>query len=77
MEINLVHILNFENKLNNMELAKSLISYPYELIGKKDYINRDVNNEPKTGVLFTNFIIKTINRKAKKYIIAETILIKS
>ena len=34
--------------------------------GKKDYINRGALAEPKTGVLFTEFIEKTVARKQKR-----------
>jgi len=33
---------------------------------KKDYINRSSLNEPKEGVLFRDFITKTVERKAKR-----------
>lgn len=34
--------------------------------GKKDYINRLISSEPKTGVLFSEFIHQTVSRKAKR-----------
>ncbi len=34
--------------------------------GKKDYINRSILSEPKTGVKFSDFITVTVNRKAKR-----------
>lgn len=34
---------------------------------KRDYINPFSQNEPKTGVLFSNFILQTVNRKAKRF----------
>lgn len=34
--------------------------------GKKDYINNLITSEPKTGVLFVDFINQTISRKAKR-----------
>jgi len=37
-----------------------------EVAGKRDYINRFNLNEPKQGVLFRDFIILTVNRKAKR-----------
>ncbi len=33
---------------------------------KKDYVNYSAQVEPKTGVLFTDFISKTIDRKARR-----------
>lgn len=33
---------------------------------KRDYINKLVESEPKTGVLFTNFINQTVTRKSKR-----------
>src|SRR3989304_2453989 len=35
-------------------------------LGKKDYINDLITTEPKTGVLFSDFITQTIFRKAKR-----------
>lgn len=32
---------------------------------KKDYVNRTALSEPKTGVLFSDFIAKTIARKSR------------
>jgi len=37
-----------------------------DLSGKRDYINRLIESEPKTGVLFTDFINQTVIRKAKR-----------
>lgn len=34
--------------------------------GKRDYINRLILSEPKTGVLFTDFIEQTLAKKAKR-----------
>jgi len=34
--------------------------------GKRDYINRLIQSEPKTGVLFVDFIDQTVLRKAKR-----------
>ena len=34
--------------------------------GKRDYINRLIQSEPRTGVLFTEFITQTVARKAKR-----------
>jgi len=34
--------------------------------GKRDYINRLIQSEPKTGVLFTDFIAQTVERKSKR-----------
>lgn len=34
--------------------------------GKRDYINRLIQSEPKTGVLFVDFIQQTVDRKAKR-----------
>jgi integrase len=34
--------------------------------GKKDYINRVIQSEPKTGVLFRDFIIDTVAKKARR-----------
>ena len=39
---------------------------------KKDYINRIVQSEPKTGVLFSEFIKQTVERKAKRMSISYT-----
>jgi len=33
---------------------------------KRDYINKLIQNEPKTGVLFSEFVKDTIDRKAKR-----------
>jgi integrase len=33
---------------------------------RKDYINRSIRNEPREGVLFRDFVIKTITKKAKR-----------
>lgn len=37
-----------------------------DITGKRDYINRLIQSEPKTGVLFTDFIQQTVDRKAKR-----------
>jgi len=37
-----------------------------DISGKRDYINRLILSEPKTGVLFTDFIGQTVIRKAKR-----------
>jgi len=37
-----------------------------DLSGKRDYINRLIQSEPKTGVLFSDFITETVERKAKR-----------
>lgn len=34
--------------------------------GKRDYINRLIQSEPRTGVLFTDFIEQTVARKSKR-----------
>lgn len=37
-----------------------------DVSGKRDYINRLVQSEPKTGVLFSDFITDTVARKSKR-----------
>jgi hypothetical protein len=37
-----------------------------ELVVKKDYINVLRNNEPKYGVLFTDFIMATVTKRARR-----------
>jgi integrase len=49
-----------------MNTALKLVHGTREQSGKKDYINKLAQMEPKTGVLFSEFIFKTVARKAKR-----------
>lgn len=46
--------------------ALRLVQGGRTLSGKRDYINRLTQSEPKTGVLFADFITQTAARKAKR-----------
>lgn len=46
-----------------MQALRNIQTEPAQL--KKDYINNQLSNEPKTGVLFVDFVLKIITRKAK------------
>lgn len=49
-----------------MSTALKLVHKQSENNGRKDYINRLAQSEPKTGVLFTDFIFQTVSRKARR-----------
>lgn len=49
-----------------MNTALQLVYSSTVQTGKKDYINKFRQNEPKTGVLFTDFIETTVARKARR-----------
>jgi len=49
-----------------MNTALRLVSSNLALSGKKDYVNKLISNEPKTGVLFSDFVDITTTRKAKR-----------
>ena len=49
-----------------MIALKLLHSNNLTLVGKKNYINPLVKNEPIEGVLFVDFILKTVDRKVKR-----------
>jgi len=50
-----------------MSTALRLVDQDEPILGKKDYINHFRSNEPKYGVLFTDYIERTISRKARRY----------
>jgi len=43
-----------------------IVPTKFEILGKKDYINNIRLNEPKIGVLFSDFIVNTVTRKSKR-----------
>jgi integrase len=49
-----------------MSVALKIVNRDETLDGKKDYINNLISKEPKTGVLFSDFITKTIIKKSKR-----------
>ena len=49
-----------------MSAALKLIHSNFPDAGKKDYINKFRQNEPKTGVFFIDFIRDTAGRKARR-----------
>jgi integrase len=49
-----------------MSTALKLVHSTIETSGKRDYINRMAQNEPKTGVLFKDFIQDTVAKKARR-----------
>lgn len=49
-----------------MTAVLKVIHNSHELSGKRDYINYATLTEPKTGVLFIDFISQTVARKAKR-----------
>ena len=49
-----------------MTAVLKVVHNSHELSGKRDYINYATLTEPKTGVLFIDFISQTVARKAKR-----------
>jgi len=49
-----------------MQTALRVVQGTKPKAGKRDYINHLADKEPKTGVLFTDFIRQTIQRKARR-----------
>jgi integrase len=49
-----------------MNTALRLLQNDEQTLGKKDYINKLSQSEPKQGILFTNFIDITVRRKSKR-----------
>lgn len=49
-----------------MNTALRIVENDLRVTSKKDYINVNSLSEPKTGVLFSDFIIQTILKKAKR-----------
>lgn len=63
-----------------MQIALKIVPGTKNQTGKKDYINRIAQSQPKTGVFFVDFIQQTIMRKSKRmgksYLQSYTALIK-